>query len=90
VPIIVISGYTERERVLAARAAGANEVMTKPITAKALYSRLVEVIEHPRPFVRAPDYFGPDRRRAQDSNYDGPERRVAAPGTGMIKGGRAG
>jgi CheY-like chemotaxis protein len=90
VPIIVISGYTERERVLAARDAGANEVMTKPITAKALYSRLVEVIEHPRPFVRAPDYFGPDRRRAHDSNYDGPERRVAAPGTGIIKGGRAG
>jgi two-component system, chemotaxis family, chemotaxis protein CheY len=87
-PIIVVSGYTERERVEAARDAGATEVMAKPITAKALYTRLVEVVEHPRPFVRAPEYFGPDRRRGQDPTYTGGERRVAVPGTGLIASGK--
>jgi hypothetical protein len=38
--------------------------------------RLHEVIEHPRPFVRSGDYFGPERRRRRDPTYKGPLRRA--------------
>jgi CheY-like chemotaxis protein len=88
VPVIIISGYTEREKVEAARDSGANQIMTKPITANSLYARVVDVIEHPRPFLRSADYFGPDRRRAQDPNYEGVERRVAPASAGLIAGGK--
>ena len=29
--------------------------------------RIGEIVEHPRAFVRTPDYFGPDRRRKADA-----------------------
>jgi hypothetical protein len=35
------------------------------------------VVENPRAFVRTPDYFGPDRRRRNDPNYEGPRRRAS-------------
>jgi two-component system chemotaxis response regulator CheY len=62
-PIIMVSAYSERARIVAARDSGINEFVMKPVSAKALFSRLNAVIEHPRRFVRAGDYFGPDRRR---------------------------
>ena len=39
-------------------------------------SRLVSVIEHPRPYVRTEVYFGPCRRRRGAEEYRGPERRT--------------
>jgi len=75
VPIIMITGHTERHRVEAARDAGVTEFLAKPITAQNLFLRIAEIIERPRPFVRAGDYFGPDRRRRADENYRGPWRR---------------
>ncbi|MBI4182529.1 MAG: response regulator [Proteobacteria bacterium] len=74
VPIIIVSGYSEAFRVLGARDSGANEFLTKPITAKTLWSRILSIIERPRPFIRAKNYFGPDRRRRQ-MQFTGPERR---------------
>jgi two-component system chemotaxis response regulator CheY len=50
------------------------EFLAKPVTAKTLLMRLTNIIEHPRPFVRAKGYFGPDRRRRSE-DYAGPERR---------------
>lgn len=76
VPIIMMTGYTERFRVLEARDAGVTEFLAKPLSARGLHSRIIEVIAHPRPFVRTPSYFGPDRRRKQ-LPLKGPERRVA-------------
>jgi len=75
VPIIMITGHTERHRVEAARDAGVTEFLAKPITAQNLFLRIVEIVERPRPFVRAGEYFGPDRRRRADENYHGPWRR---------------
>ena len=63
VPIIMLTGHTELPRVCEARDAGVNEFLAKPISAKALYSRLASIIEHPRPFIRTKTYFGPCRRR---------------------------
>jgi two-component system, chemotaxis family, chemotaxis protein CheY len=75
VPIIMISGYTERQKVEAARDAGVTEFLAKPVTPQNLFSRIGEIVERPRPFVRCPNYFGPDRRRKQTEKYPGPWRR---------------
>ncbi len=63
VPIIMLTGHTELHRVCEARDAGVNEFLGKPVSAKALYSRLASIIEHPRMFVHTKTYFGPCRRR---------------------------
>ncbi len=63
VPIIMLTGYTEYQRVCEARDAGVNEFLAKPISAKALYMRFASIIDNPRPFIRTKTFFGPDRRR---------------------------
>jgi two-component system, chemotaxis family, chemotaxis protein CheY len=73
-PIIMMTGHTEKHRIVKARDSGVTEFLAKPITAKTLLVRLTNIIEHPRPFVRAKGYFGPDRRRRSE-DYGGPERR---------------
>ena len=75
IPIIMLSAYSERSRVVAARDAGVTEFCCKPITAKEMFSKIASVINEPRPFVRIKSYFGPDRRRHEDEGYKGPERR---------------
>ena len=75
VPIIMITGHTEKHRVEAARDAGVTEFLAKPITAASLFSRLAEIVERPRAFVRTEAYFGPDRRRKIADHYAGPWRR---------------
>jgi two-component system, chemotaxis family, chemotaxis protein CheY len=75
VPIIMLSAYTEMTRVMAARDAGVTEFLAKPISAKALYQRILSVILNPRPFIKTESYFGPDRRRTHNAKYNGPERR---------------
>src|SRR6185436_2011519 len=78
VPILMLTSYTSIERVHAARDAGVNEFLAKPVSAKTVIARLTSVIEHPRPFVRTKSYFGPCRRRRRnDDHFQGPERRSA-------------
>jgi two-component system, chemotaxis family, chemotaxis protein CheY len=74
-PIIMLTGHSEKRRVTEARDAGITEFMAKPISAKALYQRILTVVASPRPFIRTKSYYGPDRRRNVNSNYVGPERR---------------
>ena len=75
VPVIMLTGHTHIDHVRMARDAGANEFLAKPVSVKAILSRLTAVIEHPRPFVRTKTYFGPCRRRRVIEDYHGPERR---------------
>ncbi len=75
IPIIMVTGHTERQRVMAARDAGVTEFLAKPITAQSILLRIAEIVDRPRPFVRCDDYFGPDRRRRRDESYTGPWRR---------------
>jgi two-component system chemotaxis response regulator CheY len=75
-PIIMLTAHTERSIVEAARDAGIDEILAKPISAKALLQRINAVTHERRAFVRAPDYIGPDRRRrGPNPNYLGPRRR---------------
>jgi CheY-like chemotaxis protein len=73
-PIIMVTGHTEPDRVKAARDVGITEFLAKPVSPKSVFQRLVAIIEQPRPFVRTPTYFGPDRRR-QKKSFSGPDRR---------------
>jgi DNA-binding response OmpR family regulator len=77
VPVVMITAFTECQHVYAARDAGINEYLAKPITAKLIYSRIKSIIENPRLFVRNDDYFGPDRRRRR-VEFAGPDRRAHA------------
>jgi len=79
VPIVMLTGYTEIQRVIEARDSGVHEFLAKPVSAKSLYARVRTIIETPRPFIRANCFFGPDRRRKENSGYCGPERRVTPP-----------
>ncbi len=71
-PIIMMTGHSEKSRVYEARDAGVTEFVAKPLTAKAVLDRLQAVIYHPRPFVRTNTYFGPDRRRRDNPAFSGP------------------
>lgn len=76
VPVIMLTGHTHIDHVRQARDAGVNEFIAKPVSVKTMMSRLVAVIEHPRPYVRTSAYFGPCRRRRGADEYRGPERRA--------------
>lgn len=75
VPIIMMTGYTIRKNIDLARDIGATEFIAKPFTADTLCKKIEHIIEKPRRFVKAPDFFGPDRRR-QDVPFNGIERRA--------------
>jgi CheY-like chemotaxis protein len=76
-PVIMLTGYTERQVVARARDAGVNEFLAKPISAEALYVRIIGTLFSPRPFVKAKGFFGPDRRRHAMKNFKGAEQRVS-------------
>lgn len=73
-PVLMVSGHSEKSRICQARDAGVTEFLVKPISATLLYYRLRAVVENPRPFIRSPDFFGPDRRRRALA-FEGPDRR---------------
>lgn len=70
-PIIMISAYSEKKHVIAAREAGVSEFLCKPVSASALYRRIQNVVENPRQFVQVGPYFGPERRRGLESEQPG-------------------
>lgn len=75
VPVILMTGFSEKRRVMQARDAGVTEFLVKPFNARDLYRRIAQIIEKPRQFVRSEDFFGPDRRRKREDGYQGPKRR---------------
>lgn len=73
-PVIAMSGHTDRRRVEMLRDAGASEILAKPLSVHSIHSRLIAVIDRPRPFLREAGYTGPDRRR-RDALFEGPGKR---------------
>ncbi len=80
VPIILMTGFSEKRRVIDARDVGITEFLVKPFNTRDLYKRLFQIIEKPRQFIRCEDFFGPDRRRKETEVYEGPKRRATDPG----------
>lgn len=75
IPIVMLTGFSERNRVMEARDAGVTEFLAKPVSTKSMHARLMSIIDQPRPFIRTDHYFGPDRRRRASSEFKGRERR---------------
>ncbi|MBT4711333.1 MAG: response regulator [Alphaproteobacteria bacterium] len=63
-PTIMISGAAGFESVRKARDMGATEFLAKPFSGLSVADKLMRTVFSPRQFVLAPQYFGPDRRRA--------------------------
>ncbi len=74
-PIIMMTGHSERSRVTEARDAGVTEFVTKPVIINDLMKKIEAVILKPRAFVRSETFFGPDRRRTTTLDHTGPFRR---------------
>jgi DNA-binding response OmpR family regulator len=74
VPIILLTGHTERRRVLAARDHGVTEILTKPVSPERLFQRIRSIMTYPRDFIEAKGFTGPDRRRRAVA-HSGPEKR---------------
>jgi two-component system chemotaxis response regulator CheY len=75
VPILLMTGFSQKTRVERARDSGITEFLVKPFTAKALYQKIEYMIEKPRLFVLNDAYFGPDRRRKTDNDFNAKDRR---------------
>jgi CheY-like chemotaxis protein len=71
IPIIMLTGHCERWRVVEAVRLGVNEYLTKPVSAKAIYDRLVSIMAQPRPVVQLGDYYGPEPRKLLSESLDG-------------------
>jgi two-component system, chemotaxis family, chemotaxis protein CheY len=76
VPIIMMTGHSDRHHVAAARDAGVNSFLVKPISARTLYAHISKAAQDKRGFVKTRSYFGPDRRVKTDEAYKGPRRRA--------------
>jgi two-component system, chemotaxis family, chemotaxis protein CheY len=63
VPIIACTADTTPRVVRELRDAGVDEILAKPVSSFAVWSKLTAVVNSRRPFVAAPSFFGPDRRR---------------------------
>lgn len=66
IPIIMTTGFSNKERVFIARDAGVTEFLIKPFTVQGLARHLQHVVENPRQFVISSEFTGPDRRRREE------------------------
>lgn len=62
VPVIMLTAYGERSRVVEAVRLGVNEYLLKPVSSSALLARLVSILTKPRRMVKNGDYYGPEPR----------------------------
>ena len=75
VPIIACTGDTTPRTISELRDAGADEILCKPVSARAIWNKIAAVTNSRRRFVKAPNFFGPDRRR-RVATVRGTDRRV--------------
>ena len=74
-PVIMVTGEATAAAILGARDAGVHEFLRKPFTIKDLLRRLDAVSLKPRDWIEAVQYVGPDRRRFNSGDYEGPRKR---------------
>ena len=63
IPIIMLTAYGDRKRIVEAVKLGVNEFLCKPVSAKALTDRFVSILAKPRASVHVGDYYGPEPRK---------------------------
>jgi CheY-like chemotaxis protein len=75
-PVIMVTSQATPAAILGARDAGVHEFLRKPFTNKDLMRRLDAVSLHPRGWVEAVGYVGPDRRRFNSAEFKGARKRL--------------
>jgi two-component system, chemotaxis family, chemotaxis protein CheY len=63
VPIIMLTGHSERSRVVEAVRLGIHEYLLKPVSSQSLHDRILSVVAHPRKMVRIGEFYGPEPRK---------------------------
>lgn len=63
VPVIMLTGYSQKSRVLEAVRLGIHEYLLKPVSSQALRVRILSIINNPRPMVRKGKFYGPEPRK---------------------------
>jgi len=76
--------YDARRRVEAARDVGSSEFIAKTLSRKVFTQRVMAALINQRNFIKAGNFFGPDRRR-QSGGYTGVERRKNVPTKTQIR-----
>lgn len=75
-PIIMVTGYASLNVIDRAINCGVDELVSKPLRARDLMTHVKRVINRPHAYIQTPsNYFGPDRRRRQSLQFNGPNRR---------------
>lgn len=69
--VLVVTGHTEFARVGQLRDAGANFIVSKPLSAAVLMERLMWLARESRPFIESAGYVGPERRWHDTEIADG-------------------
>ncbi|HUO02777.1 MAG TPA: hypothetical protein VMU31_08365 [Rhizomicrobium sp.] len=78
IPIFAIYNGPRRRDVEKARDMGVTGVICRPISPKTVSDKLLLALLQPRPFISAPNFFGPDRR-ARSRAWRGRDRRKHTP-----------
>ncbi|HLK24806.1 MAG TPA: response regulator [Caulobacteraceae bacterium] len=73
--VVVLTAEATASVIVSARNAGVHEFLRKPFTARDLARRLEAAALHPRDWIEAVGYVGPDRRRFNSGDYKGPRKR---------------
>jgi two-component system chemotaxis response regulator CheY len=75
-PVVAASPRRDLATVSAVINAGGNEYLLFPASGDALLKKVTAARTSTRPFIEQPNYVGPCRRRRDDKDYAGPERRA--------------
>ena len=75
VPVIMVTAEATAGAILAARNVGVHEFLRKPFTIRDLSRRIEAVMLNRRDWIEAVNYVGPDRRRFNSGDYQGPRKR---------------
>ncbi|GAB6053163.1 response regulator [Magnetospira thiophila] len=78
IPVLMVTGNGGTPCYTAARDAGVNDLLQKPISPKTLMKALGDVMDDAMAFIDTAAYVGPDRRRFQ-MDFGGMEKRQVAP-----------
>lgn len=79
IPIFTLASFPSRADVERARDQGVTDVLAQPVSATVIVRKLRTALAHPRPFIAAADFFGPDRRTRDSKSYFDTDRRSRQP-----------
>jgi len=81
-PVIMVTSDATATSIKGARDSGVHEFLRKPFTVGDLVKRIEVCVLRQRDWIEAVQYVGPDRRRFNSGEYQGPRKRRADGGAG--------